>query len=278
MRNRKIEVFGILTRYTLLILTGLLFLFPFLWMLSGSIKTLGSYYVRPPELIPANPAWKNYLWVLERINLERHTLNSIIVAGSISFLQFVTSSTAAFAFAALRFPGKKILFSIVLGTLMIPATVVLIPLFKVVHAFGLVNTYAGLIIPFMFTGFGIFLLRQFFLSLPKDLFAAATVDGASYFRIFSTIYIPLALPGFATLITLAFISHFNQLLWPLIITSTDSMMVLAVRLVSFISFDRTMEPDLIMAAAAVCVVPSLVIFVAFQRLYVRGYVMSGLKG
>jgi multiple sugar transport system permease protein len=278
MRNDGTELLRNAVRYALLGIVAFIFLFPFLWMISGSLKTFGSFYERPPVFFSGNPAWNNYVWVLSRINLERHTLNSIFVAGSISILQVVTSSMAAFAFATLRFPGKKIIFSVVISTLMIPSAVVLVPLFMIVQSFKLINTYAGLILPFAFTGFGIFLMRQFYMSLPLDLFHAATVDGAGYFRILSTIYLPLSLPGVATLLTLSFISQFNQLLWPLVVTSSDAMMVLAVRLVSFVAFDRTMEPNFILAAASVCVIPALVLFVALQRLYIRGYIMTGLKG
>jgi multiple sugar transport system permease protein len=270
--------FRIAAKYLVLTVAALLFLSPFIWMLSQSLKTLGSYYVRPPVLLPAKPAWGNYITVLKKIDIGRSMVNSLFVAFSASSLQVVTSCLAAFAFATLRFPGRNSIFAVFLGTLMIPAEALLVPLFMVVQGLRLIDTYGGLFLPFAFTGFGIFLIRQFFLGLPRDLFSAAVMDGAGYLRILLSVYVPLSVPSLVTLFILCFVGMWNSLLWPLVVTSSQWLQVVAVRLVSFVSYDRNLEPNQILAGATVCVLPSLVVFMLLQRLYVRGYVMSGLKG
>jgi multiple sugar transport system permease protein len=205
-------------------------------------------------------------------------MNSIITAGSIAILQVLTSVPAAFAFATLKFPCKPLLFALVLSTFMLPAGVMLVPLFVIVQKMGFVNTYTGMIIPFAFTGFGIFLIRQAFMSLPKDLFLAAEIDGCSFYRIMWQIYTPLAKPSIMTLLTLSFINNFNTVLWPQVIASSPDKMVLSVRLIASLNFDSMLEPYKFLAIATVCIVPPVLVFVSLQRLYVQGYIMSGLKG
>ncbi len=276
MRSKKrIEA---LTRYVLLTAAALAFLLPFAWMAAGSLKTLSGYYERPVSFFFANPNWSNYAFVFQKIGLVRHTANSVLVAGSVAALQLVTSSFAAFAFSMLSFPGKKALFAVVMSTMMVPACVMLVPLFIITQRLGMINSYLAMIVPFMFSGFGIFLMRQAYLGLPRDLFSAAEIDGAGYFTIFSRIYAPLSVPSMMSLVTITFIQYFNSILWPQIVISSESKTVLAVRMISMVSFDRLMEPPKIMATAAVCIIPPLVVFASLQRFFVKGYTLSGLKG
>lgn len=276
MRNKRLIETAV--RYVILALIALIFLLPFTWMAAGSLKTLKGYYERPVKFFFADINWENYAFVYERIGLLKYTGNSVLVAGSVALLQLLTSSCAAFAFSMLSFPGKKFLFGTVLSTMMIPSCVMLVPLFVITQHLGLINTLAAMIVPFAFSGFGIFLMRQSFLGLPRDLFSAAEIDGASYFRIFTSIYAPLAVPGMMSLVTITFIQYFNSILWPQVAISSESKTVLAVRMISMVSFDRMIEPPKILATAALCIVPPLIIFASLQKFFVKGYTLSGLKG
>jgi multiple sugar transport system permease protein len=273
----KRTVLGTVLRYLILTVFAVLFVWPFVWMISASLKTSRTYYVRPVHIFFPDPAWGNYANVWQKLTLSVHTKNSIIVAGSIAVLQVLTSCPAAFAFATLRFPLKRALFTLVMVTMMLPACVMLVPLFFIVQKMGLMNTYAGMILPFAFTGFGIFLMRQSFLSLPRDLFTAAEIDGAGYLRILVQIYAPLAKSSVMTLLTLSFIGSFNSVLWPQIVASKPSIMVLSVRLIASLNFDSMLEPYKFMAIATLCTIPPVALFASLQKLYVKGYIMSGLK-
>ncbi len=277
MSNKR-STLGIIVRYLILTIAGLVFLWPLIWMIVGSLKNIETYFERPVRIFFPNPQWANYADVITRLRLPRHTLNSVIVAGGIAVLQVLSSTPAAFAFATLRFPGKSFLFAIVMATFMLPACVMLVPLFVIVQKMGLINTYGAMILPFVFTGFGIFLIRQSFMSMPRDLFSAAEIDGAGYFRIMWQIYTPLAKPTLMTLLTLSFINNFNSVLWPQVTSSSPDIMVLSVKLIASLNFDTMLEPYKFMAIATICIVPPLVLFASLQRLYVNGYVMSGMKG
>jgi multiple sugar transport system permease protein len=264
-------------KYLLLSIAALFVLFPFAWMIIGSLKPLNDYYKRPVQFI-FKPYWENYFFAIKNLGLFKHTLNSIIVAGSVAVIQVLTSTHAAFAFSMMQFPVKNALFAVVMATMMMPFSVMLVPLFMIVQFMGISNTYAAMIVPFGFTGFGIFLMRQSFLSLPKDLFSAAEIDGAGYYRILWQIYMPLVLPGIMSLSIIVFINYFNSILWPIVAVSSESMMVLAVRMISMVSFDRILEPNKIMCIAAICIIPPLIVFVSLQRFFVKGYLLSGMKG
>lgn len=276
MRSKSVAT-GNTIRYVIITFLALLFAFPFLWMILGSLKTLTGYYERPVRIF-FSPTWDNYVYAIKNIGLVKHTFNSIYVAGAVIVLQVVTSCLAAFAFSMLNFPGKKVLFGVVMSTMMIPLCVMMVPLFIIVQKLGFMNTYAAMILPFGFSGFGIFLLRQTFLGLPRDLFSAAEIDGAGFFRIMWLIYFPLALPGVMTLAIITFINYFNSFLWPLVSVNSDSKMVLSVRMIAMIAFDRVLEPNKILSTAAICIIPPLIVFVSLQKFFVQGYAMSGIKG
>lgn len=247
-------------------------------MLSLSLKGLDEFYLYPPRLWPASIQWSNYAEVLKQLPLLRYLANSLVVATSITALQLLFASAAAFAFAVLSFRGKGMMFSLFLSSMMIPGTVILIPLFLITHQLGMLDTYAGLIIPFLFSGYGVFMLRQFFLSLPRDFYEAARMDGCGFFGVYAKIYLPLSVPALATLGTLAFISFYNSLLWPLVAVNSDELKTIPVGVAGLVGQYDYITPHLVMAGAAIMVIPAVLIFIFFQRYLVNGFVMSGIKG
>lgn len=264
--------------YIVMTVCALFVVFPFIWMFSVSLKTLTEYNFRPIKLFNFTLTWENYKNAFVNMNILKYALNSVYVSVFVCVLQIVTSVCAAFAFALLEFRGKKLMFGTVMATMMMPTSIMLVPLYLVVKNLGFSNTYAAMILPFGFTGFGIFLLRQYFLSLPRDLKQAAEIDGAGYFRILWQIYFPLAMPGVMSLTIIAFIGIFNSILWPQVSISSDNLMVMPVRMLSMVSFDRTLNPPSILSFAAVCVVLPVIVFVSLQKFFVKGYVLSGIKG
>lgn len=264
-------------QYAVLVVLAIVFVAPFVWMVALSVRDLATYYLYPPRLLVPDPHWSNYIEVLDRLSLFQYLLNSVIVSSAIALLQLLTASMAGFAFATLSFKGRETLFMLFLANMMIPGAVILIPLFFVVRQLGLIDTYAGLILPFMFTGFGIFMMRQFFRSIPYDFFAAARVDGAGYGRIYWQIYLPLARPALATLGTLTFVFFWNTLLWPLVATNSDNLRTIPVGIANLVSQDIS-YPHLIMAGATIAIVPALLVFLTLQRYLIQGFVMSGVKG
>lgn len=275
--KRRLPI-GLYIKYTITIILALLFLAPFVWMLALSIKTLANFYDFPPKLWVSHPQWSNFIDVLKQYSLFRFLLNSLFVSTTITLLQLILASMAAFAFAVLSFRGKNALFMTFLLSLMIPGTVILIPLFLVTQKLGLLDSYKGLILPFLFTGYGIFMLRQFFMSLPRDFFEAARMDGCSYFGIYARIYIPLSKPALATLGTLAFMSFYNSLLWPLVSTNSEKLKTIPVGIAGLVGQNNYIYPHLVMAGTTIMVIPGILIFMFLQRYFIQGVVMSGIKG
>jgi multiple sugar transport system permease protein len=253
------------------------FIFPFFWMIVGSLKDFRGFYDYPPSFLPVPAYWSNYAVVVDLIPLFRYVLNTLFIAAAITVCQLISSSTAGFAFATLQFRGREFLFMTFLAGLMVPFTVVLIPLFLIIRLLGLIDTYVALILPFVFTPFGVFLMRQFFMGLPLSLFDSAKIDGASPFGIYARIYLPLSGPVMATLGILAFVFFYNNLIWPLIVINTESLKTVSVGLLSFTGREGT-SPHLIMAGATVSVVPTIVLFILLQKYFVEGITMTGLKG
>jgi multiple sugar transport system permease protein len=256
---------------------AILFLLPFVWLFALSVKSLDNFYTYPPQLFTPNPQWSNFSEVLEKFSLLRYFGNSLLVSFISSLLQLALSTTAAFAFAVLHFKGKNTLFMFFLSSMMVPGTVILIPLFLIVQQLGLINSYGGMILPFIFTGYGIFMIRQFFMSLPRDFFEAARMDGCGYLMIFLKIYLPLSKPALATLGTLSFMNFYNSLLWPLIVINDDEMKTIPVGIAGLVGVNAS-YPHLIMAGAALTIIPGILIFILLQRYFVSGFVMSGVKG
>jgi len=276
-RRRWLEAVRITATYVLLSIAAITMLLPFIWMLSTSLKTPASVFVYPPEWIPNPIQWANYGQVVRVMPFLRYVLNTAAVATSITFLHLAVSSLAAYAFARLRFPGRDKLFLAYLATLMVPGQVTLIPNFLIVKYLGWIDTYQALIIPQIFTAFGTFLLRQFFLTIPNELEDAARIDGASALDIYWLIVLPLSGPALATLGVFTFTAQWNSFLWPLIVINDEQMRTLTVGLRALVG-QYTVQYPLLMAGSVISIVPMLILFVVAQRFFVRGIALTGLGG
>jgi multiple sugar transport system permease protein len=276
-RRQWLVAVRIVLTYVALSLAAVIMLLPFVWMLSTSLKTPSSVFVYPPEWIPNPVQWSNYAQVVQVMPFLRYVLNTAAVATSITFLHLAVSSLAAYAFARLRFPGRNRLFLAYLATLMVPGQVTLIPNFLIVKYLGWIDTYQALIIPQVFTAFGTFLLRQFFLTIPNELEDAARIDGASAFAIYWRIVLPLSGPALATLGVFTFTAQWNNFLWPLIVINDEQMRTLTVGLRALVG-EFTVQYPLLMAGSVISVLPMLIIFVVAQRFFVRGIALTGLAG
>jgi multiple sugar transport system permease protein len=259
-----------------LVIGAIVFVFPFVWMLAMSVKPEGQAITYPPTLLPHNFDFSTYTSVWSQIGLGQLYINTFAFAGAVTVLSVTLDSLAAYAFARLQFPGKEILFWVVLVTLMVPIAVLIVPLFFEVYQFHWLNTYQGLIIPLAANGYGIFLLRQFFSTLPFELDDAARVDGAGEFFIYLRIIVRLSGPAMAALAIFTFSFNWNNFLWPLIITTTPNMRTLPAGLVLFTGQHEVIY-DLMSASAVLAMVPLVVLFFFLQRYFVRGIALSGLK-
>jgi multiple sugar transport system permease protein len=258
---------------------GIFMALPFLWMVSSSLKSIAEIYVFPPTFIPEKIQWANYLEIWRRLPFHLFFRNSFFVATLETLGVLFTSSLAGYSFARLRYPGRDQLFLLYLSTMMIPFAVRMIPLFILMRTFGWVDNLAALIVPSMFSAWGTFLMRQFMLTIPRELEDAALIDGCSYFRIYWSIILPLTVPALATLGIFHFMGSWNAFLWPLIILNSMSNKTLPLGLAAFQAMVAMKTPwHLVMAASVVSVVPIRVIFMLGQKYYVRGIVTTGLKG
>jgi len=253
---------------------------PLAWMFSASLKRRMDVFVLPPKWIPAPPQWRNYAEVFDGAPFDRYLLNSTIITCCCVVGTVTSCSLAAYGFARLRFPGRELLFVMLLSTLMLPEPVTLVPRFIVFEKLGWLNTFKPLIVPSFFGGaFQIFLLRQFFRTIPLDLEDAARLDGAGTFRIFATIVLPLSKPALVTAAIFTFIFTWNDFLHPLLYLNTEDKYTVAIGLLNFTGSDRIgPQMHLLMAASFLATVPVLAVFLLAQRLFVKGIVFSGIKG
>lgn len=275
----KIKRTSIITNtfyYTVLITGSVIMFLPFLWMVSTSLKTSQATFVLPPELIPKDVTLDSYARVTQAFPFYRFLLNSIFVSIVSTAGQILFCAMAAYAFSRLEFKGRDTLFMLYLGTLMIPQQVTLTPLFILMKALGWANTYYALILPGMFSAFGTFLLRQFFLTIPKSLEEAAFMDGASHITVFYRIIIPLSGPALATLAIFSFMASWNNFLWPLIITSDTAHMTLPLGLAS-LEGRWTTDWNLLMAGTVISVLPMLAVFLFAQKYFIKGITLTGIK-
>jgi multiple sugar transport system permease protein len=271
--------------YAMLLAVAMMMLLPFVWMLSTSVKTPGTEFGYPPQFIPDEIDPSAYFRLFTLVNFGQYFINTLIVTFGTVIGQLVICSMAAYAFARLHFLGRDLIFLFFLATMMIPFQIILIPLYLMVFALGGVNTYWGIIIPGVSSAFGIFLLRQAFLTVPRDLQDAARVDGASEWTIYSRIFLPLNGPALATLGVFAFMGAWTDLLWPLLIARNENLRTLELGLAYFTSsasgFQQQMaQPNwpLIMAAAVVVMLPVLIVYFLTQRYFVEGISLTGVKG
>jgi multiple sugar transport system permease protein len=268
-----------LFQYALMVVLSVIFLIPLFWMASTSLKQQGQVFAFPPVWIPDPIMWSNYALALERAPLlvwlgNTATITSVAIIGNV-----LTSSMVAFGFARLRFPGRGVLFILLLSTMMLPQVVTLIPRFIMFRSIGWLDTFLPMIVPPFFGGgaFNIFLVRQFYLTIPKDFDEAARIDGASNWAIWSRILIPLSLPVLIAISIFSFVHHWNDFLDPLIYLFSEDKKTLALGLRAFIS-PTAGEYHLNMAAGMFLVIPMLVLFFVGQRYFIRGVVMTGIQG
>jgi multiple sugar transport system permease protein len=264
-----------LVLYAILIVGLLAVVGPFLWMLLSSVKPEGE--IRDVTWLPETWTLENYRDLFDRLNFPKFFANSAIVALLVTAGNLVFCSALGYALAKLPFPGRRVVFLLVLGTLMVPGMVTFVPQFVLVSNMGLTNTYAGLALPFLAGPFGVFLMRQFLLSIPDDLLEAARVDGAGEFRIFWRIVLPLCRPALATLGILTFITSWNNFLWPLVVATTEDRYTLPVALALYSVGQNRIQFGLLLAGAVVVVVPALIVFLVLQRSFLRGIATTGLK-
>ncbi|MEA5096196.1 carbohydrate ABC transporter permease [Sedimentibacter saalensis] len=271
---------SIVLSYAVLAFATLIVLLPFFWMLVSSFKSQRELFAYPPKFLPSVWKWENYKQVLSAgsISFFQMFLNSMKVTLPVVVLNITFSSLAAYAFARINFPFKNFIFMMFISSMMIPAAVVMIPRFMLFTNLKLVDTYWPLILPSAFgTAFSIFLLRQFFMTIPKDLEEAAVIDGCGKFRIWATIIVPLSKPIIATLSVFLFQGTYNDFMGPLIYLNTDTKFTIQLGLASFRNSFAT-RYDLIMAGSMLALIPVLIIYIVCQKYIVKGIVMSGLKG
>jgi multiple sugar transport system permease protein len=262
--------------YLVLSASALTTVLPFFWMITTSLKALPDVFGEPFAL-PIPPLWSNYPAVFETIPFARCYLNTVFVSVTRTLGVLITSAMASYAFARLRFPGRDALFMIYLGTMMIPSQVTMIPNFVLMRLLGWRDTYQALIVPHLFSAFGTFLLRQFFLTLPDDLEEAAVIDGATPWDVFRRIALPLCRPALATLTVFTFLGAWNDFMWPLIMTDSAELAVLNVGLSYLQQMSHTDWP-LLMAGAVMALLPVLAVYVSAQRQFIEGIALTGIKG
>jgi len=261
----------------LLTIGGASMLLPFLWMLSTALKSNQYVLSMPPQFLPNPLTFESFTRLAELYPMLRIFGNSLLVAVATTLGQLLTCSMAAYAFARMRFRGSNIIFILYLATLMIPSQVTITPLFILMRYFGWINTYQGIFAPGIFNAFGTFLLRQYFLSLPRELEEAAFIDGASHLTVFRHVILPLAKPALATLTVFAFMDAWNAYLWPLFVARDIQIMTLPVALATLHGRYLT-EWNLVMAGAVITILPMIIVFILAQKYFIRGMVMSGIKG
>ena len=249
---------------------------PFVWMVLGSFKTQGELLQSPPTWWPQTATLDNYTRLFARLNFSQYFLNSTLVAVAVTAGNLLFCSMVGYALAMLDFPGRRALFLVVMGTLLIPGVVTFVPLFILVTNVGLANSLPGLILPFLVTPFGVFLMRQYISGLPRDLLDAGRVDGASELRIFARIFLPLCGPALATLGILTFLGSWNNFLWPLVVAQEESKYTLPVALALYSKGQNSTQYGLLLAGATVVVIPVLAIFLAVQRRFIEGIATTGI--
>jgi multiple sugar transport system permease protein len=247
------------------------------WMFLGSLKSASEIVRMPPTILPENPSLESFMTVLSEHAFGRYFFNSVVVAVPVVLLVLFTSSLAGFVFAKYQFPGKEVIFTAILGTMMIPAAVTLLPLFRLVSEFGWADTYQALILPTAVSAFGIFLMRQFIEDMPDELIDAGRIDGASDWWIYARIVLPLSTSALSALAIFTFLGNWDSYLWPLVIIYKPAMRTLPVGLTYLMGWSSRPRYDLFLTGATITVVPVIVFYSIFQRQFVRGVALTGLK-
>jgi multiple sugar transport system permease protein len=263
--------------YALLVLGAMIALAPMLWMLSASVMPTGEASAYPPRFFPSKVTFSHYGELFTRLNLGRYLFNSAFIALTVTAISLVINSMAGYAFAKLRFRGRDRTFRLLSLGLVLPVQVAMLPLFLLMKNMHLINTYWGVIIPGMSSIFGIFLIRQYALSIPDDMLDAARIDGASEFRIYWEVVVPGILPILATLAIWTFLATWNDFMWPLIVLSDESHYTLPVALAN-LSGEHVQDTELMMAGSVLTVIPVLAMFLFLQRYYIQGVMAGSVKG
>ena len=276
-RNRRLPAAGTVGRYAALAVAAALTLGPVLWTLSTSLRTPSESFNLPPSFLPINPDFTAYQEVFKQINVGLLVLNSALVTGLIALGQMASATLAGYAFARLDFRGRKAIFSLVLATMMVPVQVTIVPVFMLIRGMGLSDTLLALILPAIPTAFGTFLMRQYFLGLPNDFAEAAALDGAGPWRIFRSVYAPLAVPGMAIVGILAFNFHWNEFFRPLILTISEQNFTLPLGLVTLQGNLGTGSISVVLAGVILSMLPALVVFIFGQRTLREGLTAGASK-
>ena len=271
----QIKKFKSIKNHTILIIVAIIMTIPFIWMILSSFKSI--IEVESLKLFPSKWLFSNYLDVFKQIPFAKYYFNSFFIAAWVTFLQCVTCSMAAYAFARLKWKGRDHIFKLYLATMMIPGVVTMIPNYILMVNFQFVDTYQGLIIPAAFSAFGTFLLRQFMLSISPSLEEAAKIDGASHWQIFWNVVIPLTAPAIATLAILTFLGTYGAFMWPLVMITTEGLRTLPIGMMYFDTMYKQ-QTNLIMAASAMSIIPLIIIFIFGQKHIVKGIMLGGVKG
>jgi multiple sugar transport system permease protein len=262
--------------YPFLILIGLVGLLPYFWMVSCSLKTTANLFAVPPQWVPNPITWRAYGEAWRAQDFTRYFLNSALVAIAITLGNLLLASLAGYSLSKFRYFGRGLLFLLILSTMMLPLEVTMVPLFLIVKTFNWPNTYAGLIVPFLVEGFGVFLMRQYLQGIPNELIEAARIDGASELRIYAQVVMPLCKPALAALGVFTFREAWDMYIWPLIIVTKDSLRTLPLGISLFMSSFGTAW-DQLMAIAAIGTLPMILLFFFLQRSFIQGIAITGLK-
>jgi len=272
--NKRMEPARVI-RWTILFLGGVVMVMPIVFMLSTSFKWPHEIYNL--TIIPDDPTIENYTYVLEDGRFYKWFINSLIVATITTISAVIFDSLVGYTLCKFRFRGRMIVFVAILSTLMIPTEMLVIPWYLMARDFGWLNSYWGIMFPGVITAFGIFLMKQFFESVPDDFLEAARIDGLNEFQIWWTVAMPMVMPAISALAIFVFLGNWTAFIWPLIVTNDPALYTLPVGLTTF-SVEQDVEWELIMTGAALATIPTLIVFLAFQRYIIRGVVMTGLKG
>jgi multiple sugar transport system permease protein len=272
----KLKPFQTILYYSALIIVGFLFVYPFIFMVASSLKDSPEVFSNIMGLLGARLRWDNYATVLGTVNMSRYLVNTVFVTLCVTVGQIVTSLLGGYAFARINFPGRDMIFRLYLGTIMIPFTVIIIPMYKMMQVFNWVDKFQSLIIPWLFTAYGTFLMRQFFRNVPKELEEAAMIDGASRFTILWRIFVPLAGPAIATQFTISFLYAWNSFIWPLVAITTKANYVVTQGLAD-IQGGYHSNPPLVLAGATLVILPTVIVFLFAQRYFVEGIATTGMK-
>jgi multiple sugar transport system permease protein len=262
--------------YPLLLVVIFIALLPFYWMIASSFKTPANIFAYPLQWIPNPVNWQSYPTAWESQDFTRYFLNSTFVAVAITAGNLLFASLAGYSLAKFRYKGRNLLFLLILSTMMLPLEVTMVPLFLLIKQLDWQNSYQGLIVPFLVEGFGVFLMRQYLLGIPKDLIEAARIDGASELRIYAQVVMPLCKPALAALGVFTFREAWDMYIWPLIIISKDSLRPLPLGISLFMGENGT-NWDQLMAVAAIGTLPMILLFFFLQRSFIQGIAITGLK-